>query len=211
MHSLGRLLHAACLAIAVIPWGACSGANPGPDGGTTSGSGGTTGSTTGGTLTWTTSYVPGGTDSAGHLMEGTEARALVAFGGSLYAGIGYWEDTSSGDANLPGAQVLRLDSPGGGWQVDLQIDPVIPSGPYTGWRKEYAVAGLAALTLTTDSAGAPLSPPAQFLAATTWGRPPGLRFWTRPLSAPVWTETIIPEPDAGAGRNILTSQPAAFP
>ena len=49
---------------------------------------------------------------------GTEGRALVFMDGSLYAGIGDWEDPDLGDAGVNAAQVLRLDSPTGSWVQD---------------------------------------------------------------------------------------------
>jgi hypothetical protein len=152
-------------------------------------------------LTWATAYAPGGTDGSGNLMEGTELRALVAFNGALYAGIGYWEDTSAFDPTLPGAQVLRLDAPDSGWQVDLQVDTVVTgNGPNAGARKEYAVAGMGALTLTTDSTAAALTNPVSYLAATTWVHPAALRVWTRPVGG-AWEETDFPDSDVGSGGN----------
>jgi hypothetical protein len=48
---------------------------------------------------------------------GTETRALVFLDGSLYAGIGDWEDPDLRDAPVA-AQVLRLDEAHGNWVED---------------------------------------------------------------------------------------------
>jgi hypothetical protein len=125
-------------------------------------------------------------------MEGTEVRALVPFAGSLYAGIGYWEDnqgfaSSTPNPNLPGAQVLRLDAPDAGWQIELELDDLAASGQ----RDSYAIAALEAVALTTDSTGAQLSPAVPVLAATTWTYSPGLHIYTRTASNRTWTESTV--------------------
>src|SRR5271156_800363 len=58
-------------------------------------------------------------------VGGTEVRSLVAHGGKLYAGNGYWEDQSEGSH---GAEILVLDEPGGQWRVDHAFDERMPSG-----------------------------------------------------------------------------------
>jgi hypothetical protein len=129
-------------------------------------------------------------------MEGTELRALVPFNGALYAGIGYWEDTQgfathNPDPNLPGAQILRLDSPDVGWQVEMQLSDVVQSGVWTGQRVHFAIGALQALTLSTDSNGQPLSPPVQALAATTWAHSAGLHLFVRTADNPNWVESTL--------------------
>src|SRR5262245_34322309 len=51
------------------------------------------------------SYVAGVRDAAGRFMGGTELRSLVAHGGRVYAGIGYWED-KPGPEGPQGAAIL---------------------------------------------------------------------------------------------------------
>ena len=67
-------------------------------------------------------------DSGIGTLGGTEARCLVAMDHKLYAGIGYWMDSEHGNPRLPGAQILRLDSPGTDWKVDLQLDERLITG-----------------------------------------------------------------------------------
>jgi hypothetical protein len=202
-------------AIIALALAACSSGTSGTTGGTSGGTSGTssgTGGTTSGTSggTWQTSYLPGGDDSAGNLMEGTELRALVPFEGALYAGIGYWEDTegfatNTPDPNLPGAQVLRLDSPDGGWQVELQLTQVVETGPWAGQRVHFAIAALQALTLTTDSSGQPLSPPVQVLAAATWSHSAGLNLFVRTADDATWVQSILgPGGQGNEGRAFAT-------
>src|SRR5271157_5324237 len=49
---------------------------------------------------------------------GTETRALVFMDGSLYAGIGDWEDPLLSTSGNYAAQVARLDYPTGSWVED---------------------------------------------------------------------------------------------
>jgi hypothetical protein len=69
-------------------------------------------------------------------IGGTEARALVTMARKLYANaaIGYWKDTETGNPELPGGQVLRLDAPGAEWNVDLELDDRVALGPNAGQR-----------------------------------------------------------------------------
>ena len=61
---------------------------------------------------------------------GTETRALVFMDGSLYAGIGDWEDPELENPQTPGAQVLRLDSPTSSWVEDQDFNqPSCPDHP----------------------------------------------------------------------------------
>ena len=53
---------------------------------------------------------------------GTETRALIFMDGSLYAGIGDWEDPRFEKAQTPGAQVLRLNSPTSSWVEDQDFN-----------------------------------------------------------------------------------------
>lgn len=150
---------------------------------------------------WTTSYAAGAVDATGHLMEGTELRALVPFDGKLYAGIGYWEDTSARDPDLPGAQVLALDAPDASWQVDLEVDDRVDGGATAGERDNFAVSTLDSFTLTTDGSGAPLSPPARVLAMSSWSRTPGAHIWVRTATDPTWVATVLPGDTPAQGRS----------
>ena len=57
---------------------------------------------------------------------GTETRALIFMDGSLYAGIGDWEDPQFENPQTPGAQVLRLDSPTSSWVEDEDFNQPLP-------------------------------------------------------------------------------------
>lgn len=81
---------------------------------------------------FTPSYVAGTRDMAGRFMGGTETRTLVAHGGKLFAGNGYWKDVP-GPEGTPGAQVLVLDNPQAAWRVDASFDDILPSGRRGTW------------------------------------------------------------------------------
>src|SRR5580658_6017973 len=68
---------------------------------------------------------------------GTETRALVFMDGSLYAGIGDWEDPELANSQTPGAQVLRLDSPTSSWIEDQDFNQVVPASG----KKDYQAVG----------------------------------------------------------------------
>lgn len=65
---------------------------------------------------WEQSFAAGYYDGSGNYAGGSEIMHLVTHKGRLYAFNGYWEDI-----HYPGqsAQVLRLDSADGIWEVDL--------------------------------------------------------------------------------------------
>ena len=68
---------------------------------------------------WTRSYKAGYTDANGKYAGGSEIMHLAVHKGKLYAFNGYWCD---GNFPKQSAQVLRLDSPGGVWQVDMETN-----------------------------------------------------------------------------------------
>ena len=86
---------------------------------------------------------------------GTETRFLLFMDGSLYAGIGDWEDPLLQNPQTPGAQVLRLDSPYGGWVEDQDFNQVQPS---TGEKYYQAIAGLGTAHFDHDSGNNPITP-----------------------------------------------------
>src|SRR5580693_4509088 len=93
------------------------------------------------------SYMAGGRDAAGHFMGGTEMRLLVAHGGRLFAGNGYWEDRP-GPEGMQGAQILVLDAPGANWRVDHQFDERNGNGR----PRDLAVGALSDIRFATDGA-----------------------------------------------------------
>jgi hypothetical protein len=77
---------------------------------------------------------------------GTETRALVFMDGSLYAGIGDWEDPQLENAQTPGAQVLRLDSPTGSWVEDQDFNQVMPGSGTLGTQYRLGLQGDSSMT-----------------------------------------------------------------
>ena len=90
-------------------------------------------------------------------VGGTEVRSLVAHGGTVYAGDGYW-----GDNGVRGAEILVLDH--GRWRVDHSFDERNPRG----YARHLAVASMGQVEFTTDANGKPLPEPASVLLASTW-------------------------------------------
>jgi poly(A) polymerase len=108
---------------------------------------------------WEKSFTAGQTDVNGIYMGGSETMHLVGHAGKLYAAVGYWFDERNifygGDNPKTGwAQILRLDSPNGKWQVDLEMS-----------QKHLRPETLKEITLTTDSKGALLDKPITLLVA----------------------------------------------
>ena len=129
-------------------------------------------------------------------IGGTEVRALAAFDKKLFAAIGYWMDTDKSVPELPGAQVLRLDSPSSEWKIDLELDE---SGP-RGMRLYQAISNLQTLHFTTDAAGRQLSEPADILLAGVWKRGIGLDVFARIAGngPSAWSRMVIPGEEMAA-------------
>ncbi len=137
---------------------------------------------------WTSDWVAGGKDANGHFMGGTETMSLVAHQGKLYAGIGFWMDTNTGEqqATEPwtGAQVLVKDRPNAPWRVDVSFG-----------ANYLRTEALASITLTTDGQGKPLDPPASLLLAgpsdVTVDHERTISAWVRDDYTNTWTESPI--------------------
>ena len=95
---------------------------------------------------------------------GTEARSLVFMDGSLYAGIGDWEDPELANSQTPGAQVLRLNSPTSGWVKDKDFNEVVPS---TG-KKDYQVISILGTAHFDRNSGNESITPVDVLMAGFW-------------------------------------------
>ena len=91
-------------------------------------------------FTWNQSLPVTFNDPAIVPFGGTETRALVFMDGSLYAGIGDWVDPQLENAQTPGAQVLRLDSPTSSWVEDQNF--IQPMTNNTSEKNYQAVAAL---------------------------------------------------------------------
>ncbi len=132
------------------------------------------------------SYVPGTRDMAGHFMGGTETRALVAHGGKLFAGTGYWKDIP-GAEGTPGAQVLVLDTPRAAWGVDASFDDLLPGGR----RQHLAISAMAEATFRTDAQGRPLPAPQTVLLASTWDVTGTRTVFVRDDAAGTWSGVVL--------------------
>jgi len=134
---------------------------------------------------------------------GTETRALLFMDGSLYAGIGDWEDPELENAQTPGAQVLRLDSPNGGWVEDKDFNEVVPSSG----KKDYqAVGALGTAHFDHDSGNNPITP-VDVLMAGFWNiGVSGMEVWQKTVTTGsvgaqgTWTMSTLVPPPSTAGQ-----------
>jgi hypothetical protein len=141
---------------------------------------------------WQASYRAGCLDTAGNLMGGSELMHLVAHAGMLFAAVGYWEDTANinygGNNSSAGwAQILRLDSPGGQWAVDLSMKGVV--------RPDI----LDSVTFTTNGAGEPLSQPVNLLITAACQGNAGADLYTRNDTTGLWATSKIVSGPTGPG------------
>ena len=107
---------------------------------------------------------------------GTETRALVFMDGSLYAGIGDWEDPQLENSQTPGAQVLRLDSPTSSWVEDQDFNQLIPNE--TSQKNYQAVSVLGTAHFDHDSGNNPITP-VDVLMAGFWSMSDGLAIFEK--------------------------------
>ncbi len=132
------------------------------------------------------SFAPGGRDAAGRFMGGTEIRSLVAHGGKLYAGNGYWEDRP-GSEGPQGAQILVLDRPGGEWRVDQTFDDRLPGGRF----RDLAIGAMREVVFATDGTGKPLPEPVPVLIASTWDLSGAIRVFARDDATGAWAAVTL--------------------
>ncbi len=141
---------------------------------------------------WQASYRAGCLDVGGNLMGGSELMHLVAHDGMLFAAVGYWEDTANinygGTNSSEGwAQILRLDSPGGQWALDLTMKGVV--------RPDI----LDSVTFTTNGTGAPLSQPVNLLITAACLGNAGADLYTRNDTTGQWATSKIVSGPTGPG------------
>jgi hypothetical protein len=197
------LLGAGCGAKAPLP-GSNGGGDASGDGNTPSDDGGANGRLPG-EEPWSMSYRPGSTDAMGRYLGGTETVNLKAVGNVLYAGIGYWHDSSAYSA-----QILRLAGPQARWELEYQ-----PAG--TGWQRitslaAYTVApGLEVLcaTSTNVDATSPFSGEnAVFL------RDPRTATWTKTVPfrgrSSIRSTAFIGDASVGTGRLFAGTEDGIF-
>lgn len=132
------------------------------------------------------SWQSGEVDEAGTFMSATEVMNLVGHKGQLYAGTSLWMNLRLGDPPT-GAQVLRLDSPEGRWQVDKHFDEFLPNGaPRIG-----RISALQSVTFQTDVAGQPLPSPETILVAGVHDAGGQMLVYARDDATGTWTEMVL--------------------
>jgi hypothetical protein len=140
------------------------------------------------------SWVAGQTDDAGNLTGGTELTNMVAHDGKIYAGTSLWKD-APGSEPVVGAQVLRLDSPRGRWQVDLNLSQLLDDGT----PRYLRISALNSVTFTTDGTGHRLASPVSMLLAAAADNAGTLSVFSRDDSTGAWTEMDVFPAGAPAG------------
>ena len=141
---------------------------------------------------WAQSYDAGYVDANGARAGGSEIMHLAAHQGKLHAANGYWVDSHwviPPDGQKQSAQVLRLDSASGRWQVDLDL------GKSNDLGLEYMKGNvLKSVTFTRDASGAPLQEPKNYLvmaAGANFERGGAVSAWVRNDEDGTWTHTLV--------------------
>ncbi len=141
---------------------------------------------------WMQSYNAGYIDENGAYAGGSEIMHLVAHRGKLYAANGYWVDSHwviPPDDQKQSAQVLRLDSSDGQWQVDLDC------GKGNEFGLTYMKGNiLKSVTFTRDLTGQLLQQPHQLLVmgSGAWFEGGGaVSVWVRDDKKEKWNHTLV--------------------
>ena len=150
---------------------------------------------------WVQSYDAGYTDKNGAWAGGSEMMHLASHKGRLFASNGYWVDSRwviPPEGQRQSAQVLRLDSPGAQWQVDLDMGK---SNDDLGL--EYMKGNiLKSVTFTRDANGRPLAKPESLLvmaAGANFERGGAVSAWVRDDSTGKWTHTLVRHGSSAGG------------
>ena len=110
---------------------------------------------------WEQSYKAGYVDGNGKYAGGSEIMHIEPHKGRLFAANGYWEDSrwkGVDYADRQSAQVLRLDSSDGRWEVDLEM------GDSNGEGRRYMKGNiLKSVTFARDEFGVELPEPVNLL------------------------------------------------
>jgi hypothetical protein len=137
---------------------------------------------------WVKSFQAGYTDRNGRYVGGSEILHLAGHKGSLYAANGYWMDSRNlwyggKDFRTGWAQILRLDTPDGKWEVDLELGPL-----------HLRPTALKSVAFTTDGAGKPLDAPVNLLltsAVSPRAFSVDIHLFVRDDERGVWERTTI--------------------
>lgn len=141
---------------------------------------------------WVQSYDAGYVDDNGAWAGGSEVMHIVTHDGKLFAANGYWLDSHwdiPPDHQRQSAQVLRLDSSDGRWQVDL--DTGRSNGLGLGYMKGNI---LKSVTFTRDADGHPLPEPRHVLvmaAGANFERGGAVSAWVRDDESGQWHHTLV--------------------
>lgn len=148
---------------------------------------------------WEQSYRAGYIERRGHYAGGSEILHLVGHQGKIYAAAGYWMDNRNIwyggiEPNTGWAQILRLDQPGGPWEVDLEM------GPFH-LRPEI----LKSITFHTDERGKTLPEPVNLLFAAAFSVQEGgteIHWFIRDDKTGQWEKNrVIPRFTGESGEN----------
>ena len=149
---------------------------------------------------WEQSYDAGYVDSRGAYAGGSEIMHLVAHKAKLYAANGYWLDARwviPPDAEKQSAQVLRLDSADGKWQVDLD------TGKANDFDLRYMKGNiLKSVTFTGDATGKPLAQPENLLIMAAGARYEGggaVSVWVRDDACGAWRHDLVRHGSSAGG------------
>lgn len=168
------------------------------------------------------SYRAGGRDAANQYIGGTEMRVLTAHKGKLFGGLETWEDNNSGtiDPDI-GAQIVWLDGPQSGWQLDKHFDEK-RNNPQPGQRtlfRNEGVTALESIVFRTDSTSKALAKPDTILLAACRDFNGVASVYVRNDQTGTWTEVILAQPTAndkatvrslGLHRDCVTGVDMAF-
>jgi hypothetical protein len=146
---------------------------------------------------WKWSYAAGYIDPAGRYAGGSEIMHLASHKGRLYAANGYWEDSHwvvpDGDPKQS-AQVLRLDSADGSWQVELELGDESP--PELNFMKGNI---LKSVTFTKDGDGNVLSSPRSLLVMAAGNIYSHVCVWVRDDTTGQWAQQIAKSGQSESG------------
>ena len=153
------------------------------------------------TARWIQSYDAGYADTKGAWAGGSEIMHLASHKGKLFASNGYWVDARwviPPEGQRQSAQVLRLDSPGAQWQVDLDMGK---SNDDLGL--EYMKGNiLKSVTFTRDEKGNPLARPESLLvmaAGANFERGGAVSAWVRDDESGKWIHTLVRHGSSAGG------------
>ena len=156
-------------------------------------------------FSWTQSLPVTFNDPAIVPFGGTETRALLFMDGSLYAGIGDWEDPQLENPQTPGAQVLRLDSPTSSWVEDQDFNQL--AAQQTSKKNYQAIATLGTAHFDHDFGNNQITPVDVLMAGFWNSGTSGLSVFEKTVIAGsvgaqgTWTTSLlVPTPPGTSGE-----------